>query len=595
MSGTAGWEPGTEAEAALYDALIAGDQERYFRALGRIELLLPVSADAVAGRTPMGWATWTANDQTHLLAFTSNESMRTCLAEHVGGARRMSLRDLAGVWPNNDWWLAINPGLPIEGYLPAWFVAQLARGDSRLPRQADSMPRDRLERVQALERAKAARAAAPPREREPLSGTIVSAGETRALPPSHTPSFAPLGTPAPRPPTPLPAPPPPPRQAPAASPPSPPRRASSVPPQESPLREPPSPAKPTQASPAAETPAVPAPPVPEAAPAGSRRPDRPRHAEPEPDFVPANSVEEQLYEAAEAGNTDSFLSTLLLATVLIPKATGTDNGAWRPQPIDGEPHLVCYTSTQHFDQQLETVSVRFIKLISEWPDPNWSFAVNPGTPVGATLPGGQLLALANWAAEVGLGGDDDEREQSTSQVNGTSVAGRSSPEVTVLQKAVAPSQVGYYLDRGYDRVTGFVHRAHEVGHLKDAREMHKALGLDWEGSPFTDDDKEIYLLRWSAYRPNLYRIPYGGQNEAAMKAMEGWVIERAPFRGNGFAPGGSKEIMAEFKVDSVRLPHGSRLLRLREGVEEIVAVFDADLVRWLRIEVPPPGGTVGAA
>src|SRR5688572_12161102 len=113
---------------------------------------------------PMGWATWTANDHTHLLAFTSNESMRTCLAEHVGGARRMSLRDLAGVWPNNDWWLAINPGLPIEGYLPAWFVAQLARGDARLPRQASAGPRDRLERVQALERAmqeraKAARAA----------------------------------------------------------------------------------------------------------------------------------------------------------------------------------------------------------------------------------------------------------------------------------------------------------------------------------------------------------------------------------------------------------------------------------------------------
>jgi len=75
-----------------------------------------------------------------------------------------------------------------------------------------------------------------------------------------------------------------------------------------------------------------------------------------------------------------------------------------------------------------------------------------------------------------------------------------------------------------------------------------------------------------------------------MKAMEGWVIERAPFRGNGFAPGESREIVAEFKVDSVRLPHGSRLFRLRaDGSEDLVAVLDADGPRWLRV-----GGQVTA-
>jgi hypothetical protein len=311
---------------------------------------------------------------------------------------------------------------------------------------------------------------------------------------------------------------------------------------------------------------------------------RARHAEPEPEFVPANSVEEQLFEAAEAGNTDAFLSTLLLATVLIPKSSGTTNGQWRPQPIDGEPHIVSYTSAQHFPAGLETVSIKFIKLISEWPDPSWSFAINPGTPVGATLPGGQLLALASWAAELGLGREDDEQEKPTSTPR-SSAAGRSSVDLIVLQKAIAPSQVGYYLERGYDRVSGFVNRAHEVGHLRNAEQMRLALGLDYEGSPFKAGADEIYVLRWSAYRPNLYRIPYGGQNEAAMKAMEGWVIERAPFRGNGFAPGESKEIIAEFKVDSARLPHGTRLLRLRsDGTEEMIAILDTDGQRWLRTD-----------
>ena len=127
------WEPATEAEAAMRDALRMSDQELYFRILARVELLLPVSADALAGRTPMGWGTWNSGGRTHVLAFTSTEAMQICLAENAGSARKTSFRDLASAWPNHEWWLAANPGLPIEGYLPPWFVSQLARGDVRIP------------------------------------------------------------------------------------------------------------------------------------------------------------------------------------------------------------------------------------------------------------------------------------------------------------------------------------------------------------------------------------------------------------------------------------------------------------------------------
>ena len=65
------WDPATEAEAAMRDALAAADQDRYFRILARADLLLPVSADSLAGRTPMGWGTWTTGNRTHVLAFTS--------------------------------------------------------------------------------------------------------------------------------------------------------------------------------------------------------------------------------------------------------------------------------------------------------------------------------------------------------------------------------------------------------------------------------------------------------------------------------------------------------------------------------------------
>ncbi|HEX2774674.1 MAG TPA: SseB family protein, partial [Micromonosporaceae bacterium] len=128
-----GWEPATEAEVALAAALKVNDQEGYFRILSRLELFLPVSADSLAGRAPMGWGTWSTGGRTHVLAFTSPTAMRICLGESAASARQLRYADLASAWPSAEWWLAVNPGLPIEGYLPAWFVAQLARGDSRLP------------------------------------------------------------------------------------------------------------------------------------------------------------------------------------------------------------------------------------------------------------------------------------------------------------------------------------------------------------------------------------------------------------------------------------------------------------------------------
>lgn len=660
-----GWEPATDTEIALRDALRVGDQELYFRILGRSELLLPVSGDA--GNGAAGWGTWTAENRTHVLSFTSSAAMRSCLAEHAGPARRILFQDLAAAWPNHEWWLAVNPGLPIEGYLPAWFVTQMVRGDVHIPSilNAPAGARGRLERLEALERAKAARVAPPPPPPPPpppvygghhddqviLDAEVIDVEVERpaiapprvhvpleleppppavtvpqaAAPPPPVPPQAQLGgrffpadpafsaepaypahqpepvrpaeaayraeapygdapqvpaAAAPPPPVPAAAPPPPP--VPDAAPPPPPVPAAPPPPVATAVPEP---------APAATPAAEPPPAVPPTVPAA--REGGPRHGRPsgpEDDFRPANTVEEQLFEAAEAGNTDAFLSTLLLATVLLPGAAdgpqpGEPGFSWQPRDIDGEPHIVCYTSAERMPEPVEAVRVRFISLIEAWPDPAWSFAVDPGTAIGATLPGDQLLELARWAAEMGLGGDGTEPAAPVPTAGGAPPPVRRDPEVTEMQKVIAPSQIGYYLERGYDRVSGFVHRAREVGHLRGPQALRGALGLTWTGSPFGPDDEVIYVLRWPAYRPSLYRIPYGGQHEAAMRAMEGWVIERPPFRGNGFAPGDSTEIIAEFKVDSARLPHGARLLRVdAEGKEEMVAVLDADGPRWLRTD-----------
>ncbi|GGK20946.1 hypothetical protein GCM10010124_11800 [Pilimelia terevasa] len=159
------------------------------------------------------------------------------------------------------------------------------------------------------------------------------------------------------------------------------------------------------------------------------------------------------------------------------------------------------------------------------------------------------------------------------------------PRRPVLQKVIRPDQLDYYLDRGYDRVSGFVQRADEVAHLQTPGSLIFALGLGYPGSPFTGDSSVLHVLRWAAHCPDLYRVPYGGQDEDGRREVHGWVIERPPFRGNGFAPGASRESIGELKVDSVRLPHGAQLWRVSaDGTQLLVAVLDADRARWRRVE-----------
>ncbi|GAA0437514.1 hypothetical protein GCM10009531_29660 [Actinoplanes capillaceus] len=317
------------------------------------------------------------------------------------------------------------------------------------------------------------------------------------------------------------------------------------------------------------------------------------------EFVPANDVERELQDAVDTGNTDVFLSTLLLAKVMVPVAShsrpgsapGESGFAFLPEEVEGERYLIVFTSkdrlSEHFGEPTRTVGVRFYELIRNWPDPAWSFAVNPGTPVGAKYPGAQIIALANWATEAGLGAEPAESpvtETPTTPVPAPEPASDEAQQATVMQKTISAEQVDYYLDRGYDRVAGFVHRASEVEHLRTPGELFGALGLYYEASPFQPDAKEAFVLRWPAYRPSLYRIPYGGQNEQALRAMDGWVIERPPFRGNGFAPGEGRDVIAEFKVDSVRLPHGAQLWRVdADGNERMIAIFDMDGPLWRRV------------
>ncbi|GAA4159310.1 hypothetical protein GCM10022251_35580 [Phytohabitans flavus] len=293
-------------------------------------------------------------------------------------------------------------------------------------------------------------------------------------------------------------------------------------------------------------------------------------------------------------------STVLRATVLLPVLPaspargmpGDEGLAWRTETLDAETYVAIFTSRQRQENRTarprETIDVKLARLIRDWPNESLSLAVHSGTAAG----GGGSDALATSVAEVGFGDGVEGGPTERAPVGEGTPWSRYAPvgedlgRPTMMQKTIAPGQVDDYLERGYDRVSGFVHRVSEVAHLRTPAELYAALGLGYVGSSLRRDAETAYVLRWLAHRSSLYRIPYGGQSDVAMWAMEGWVIERAPFRGNGFAPGDSSDVVAEFKVDSARLPHGSQLWRISsDGTEALVGVFDSDIPIWRKVAV----------
>jgi hypothetical protein len=454
------WEPATEAEAAMREALSASDQEQYFGILAQLELVLPVSVDALAGRAPMGWGTWTTGDRTHILAFTSPVALRLCLNEPGGTYRPMPFQSLAADWPNYEWWLAVNPGLPIESYLPSWFVAQLTRGDVRLPgrtmgaraRMAQSDLAAALHgRVRASAPAPGRAESQPVRSGDPASMPVetVEAEVIDYPPPAAAApvaarfytsattygSQAPVYDPEPT------------LHVPESAAPTyggqPAYAARSAAQAETPEVHRPglgamlagsgvgttfvdaAPFAPADgrgrvsieaAPPTAEgdhrsrfdssdtPPAVPPEPVvsPEAtAPRVARRDVQDAEVVSPPGpwdsgFVPANETESNLLVAAEENNTDSFLSTLLLARVILPVPVGTSSGArprddkfpWQIDEMDGQPFISVFTSPERLSEHrsarlgtdLSSVSLRFVQLIGAWPSEEISFAINPAAP-----------------------------------------------------------------------------------------------------------------------------------------------------------------------------------------------------------------------
>ncbi|POM27666.1 hypothetical protein BTM25_20840 [Actinomadura rubteroloni] len=343
---------------------------------------------------------------------------------------------------------------------------------------------------------------------------------------------------------------------------------------------------------------------------------QPRPSGDEPEFEPGNRIDQELHEAVRAGDSDAFLRVLLAANVLVPIP---DDAPLEVTPVQREfrwdaalrdPSSVrVFTSMVRLREVLPEsrfVYADFRELIAVWPRDDWAMLLNPGTRIGASLEGGQVRSLSEWAARVGLVRPRPEPVPEPvpepAEVSAPAPAPRPEPEPepdgeplpqpAIMQKVVPHGHVGWYLEQGYDRVGGFVHPTSDVAELQTPEQLYETLGLLYEDSPFSAADEKVYVIRWPAYCSDLYRVPFGGRTDEELAAWgdAGWVVEAPPFQGSGFAPGSAGSIR-EYKVDSLRLPHGAEMYLVgADRSERFVAMYDPDRLAWLRPEAGEPDG-----
>ncbi|MFC5181672.1 SseB family protein [Actinomadura harenae] len=325
--------------------------------------------------------------------------------------------------------------------------------------------------------------------------------------------------------------------------------------------------------------------------------------------APAGEAETEraLAVARERGDQEGYLDLLARATLYLPTPGAADGDGGRhfaTAQFGGGTFVLAFTSPEAMDRSLRGQAVHHqtstvSDLVRDWPHPDWRLAVNPGLPSASYLDTNTLPKTPVPTAPIAApGGAVRPPDPSDRHVAGRSRAAAApappqvtrlerlpqatrpdavsqvtrpdaipqvtrpepvpAPVVVMMQKVLRPEHVTHYLDGGYDLVAGYVHRLQDVAELTRPERLVQALGLESPGAPFEAGMDAVHVIRWPALKSTLFRSPPSGEEQA---------------------PSGAP--VAEFKVDSQRLPHGAEMHRLaREGRPTLVAVYDADLRRW---------------
>jgi hypothetical protein len=142
---------------------------------------------------------------------------------------------------------------------------------------------------------------------------------------------------------------------------------------------------------------------------------------------------------------------------------------------------------------------------------------------------------------------------------------------TLLQKPIPPRMVEPYLTGRRSVISGFVYRFTD-SQADSPRQLHRLLGLGYDGSDFTPDMTEIYVMRWCAVGSETYQVPFSPERGGD------WLLQ-PPFTGTGFASGPDRSV-AEYFTDPMPVPVGAEIHRIGIDGTNFIARYDGQV--WLR-------------
>ncbi|SCE91696.1 SseB protein N-terminal domain-containing protein [Micromonospora matsumotoense] len=131
------WQPANDTERALLRAARADDRPEFFRILTRAELFLPQLRDDDTDDGSQRFVTMDLFGQPFLPVFTSLEAMVPQVAGVADAYTVTGYDELCARWPVAGWRLAINPGTPLDAYLPVEAVRLAADGTLAVPAGAE--------------------------------------------------------------------------------------------------------------------------------------------------------------------------------------------------------------------------------------------------------------------------------------------------------------------------------------------------------------------------------------------------------------------------------------------------------------------------
>jgi hypothetical protein len=142
---------------------------------------------------------------------------------------------------------------------------------------------------------------------------------------------------------------------------------------------------------------------------------------------------------------------------------------------------------------------------------------------------------------------------------------------TLLHKAIPPRMVEPYLTGRRSIISGFVHRVAD-GQVSSPAELYQLCCLGYEGSDFSPDSDEIYVLRWRAVGTETYRVPYSAEYGGD------WAM-KPPFTGTGYTASPADSV-AEYYTDPTPVPVGAEIHRIGTNRTDFIARYDGQV--WLR-------------